>query len=115
MSFYTALQATASRLLASFGQPATIRRPSLQLYDPVTGAVDETPPSTIPTTAVATRVNRDLFTSIEVGDRQLVLDGAVPVRQGDVVLLDGLAWSVVEIMESNPAGTVLAYFARVRR
>jgi hypothetical protein len=115
MSFYIDLQATARRLLDSFGQKMTIRRPGPQIYDPVRGSVDEAEPDTVETVGLFNNIRRDLFANVETGDRQLILAGTVPVLQGDVIEYDGQPWSVVEVLESNPAGTALVYFVRVRR
>jgi hypothetical protein len=115
MSFYQDLQATALRLLDAFGQKMTLTRPGIQIYDPVRGSIDEDVPDQIDTVGLFSTVRRDLFANVETGDRQLILAGTVPVEQGDTIQHDGLLWSVVEVVESNPAGTALAFFVRVRR
>jgi len=115
---YDRFAATADRLLAHYGQPATLRRVIEGAYDPATG--------TAPTTNNDTTVRAALFgyqdsqidgTRILQGDRRAVIAPSfvvVPPEPGDLVLVGGETLRVISARQVNPAGNALLYIAQVR-
>jgi hypothetical protein len=115
MTFYLSIQAIASDLLAQFGQSLTIRRQTAEVYDPESGSVMISTPVSLQTLGIFQSINKNLFSNIEVGDRQVALSAAIEPLQGDELLIGGDAWAISEISAAAPAGVPLVYFARVRR
>lgn len=112
MAFYDDMAETVTDLLTEFGQAITLTRTS-GVFDPVTGKDTSSTASDVSTIGIWQTIRGTLIdgTRIRAGDKFLVIDGTQAPRMSDKI--DG--WSVVEINEINPAGTVLAYRLQVRK
>ncbi len=111
MSLYPALQATAARLLAQFGQPMTLRKRTPGAYDPDTGAATVTEAdSAVQAAEFDIPAGMVDGTNILRGDRQVVMSGggAVP-DAGDLLVVGGVARNIVSVKATAPSGLVVVY------
>jgi hypothetical protein len=53
-------------------------------------------------------------TFIKTGDRQLVTNGDVLIKENDIIKTEGRLFIVVSVDVKNPAGVPLAYIANIR-
>jgi len=116
--FYDRMAATALRLLAQFGQTVTIRRVTGGSVNPVTGAVVSG--STVDTEATAVMQDYSLQDSaranmtetlIQKDDKKFIVAASgIPVPLlTDKIIAGGLTWNIVNVKQTNPAGTPLVY------
>lgn len=124
-TFYDRMASTALRLIERFGSQQTLRDVTPGSYDPVTGeSTGDTPISQ------SAQVILSDYTLQESG--QQYAEGS-EIRQGDkkiIIAAKGLSWSpalttevdvngviwkIVNVKESNPAGTPLVYFCQGRQ
>lgn len=112
MTFYADMAGTVTDLLTEFGQTITIARETSE-YDAIKGRDVSVSSQSLSTVGIWQVISAKLIdgTRVRIGDKFLVVDGTVAPRMGDRI--DG--WSIVEITEINPAGTVLAYKLLVRK
>lgn len=127
-AFYDRMAATALRLIAQFGQTATLTYiPEVDPddYDPVTG----TGPVAVPVSQSGRAILLDYTAQeagiinaagslVQQGDKKILLaaDGlAWPPTMTTLVIADGLTWTIVNIKSTNPAGTPLVYELHGRR
>lgn len=118
MTFYDDMASTASSLLSQFGSVVTIYRESGQSVDPVTGEFTRFIVDTLKTkgiTVAITQEDRNAFGDVQGNDRVMVLDGSQAPKEGDTVEVAGQGWSIVRILETNPAGTPLIYRVLIRK
>ena len=118
-AFYTGLQSTAARLLGDKGMAMTLRKRAASAYDPAAGAATLTP------TDYACTGAKFAFpallidgTTIRQGDQKVLLAAqglAVEPEQGDVLLIAGVQWPVIEVKPIAPADTVVVWQLQVRR
>ena len=115
-AFYDDMAATALELLAEFGAPVTLRRVTPGAYDPATSSASSTI-TDLPTTGLVRDYKASLIdgTRILVGDKECVLSNEQAPKLTDKLPVDGVDWSIVDIKEINPAGTVVCYFVQVRK
>lgn len=131
-AFYDRMAATALRLIAQFGQPATLIDVTPGGYDPDTGV---TGPVTMERTGSAIVQDYNLRESgaanlagtvIQQGDKKIMLAALTTNDDGDQVQIepptmntkvtvDGVTWTVANIKSINPAGTPLLYEIQGRR
>lgn len=115
MSFYTRLEATATRLLTTYGVQYTFTNNIQGSYDPATGQ------NSITTTTYNKYVVRDTFnlfeqnnTAVEQGDiRALAESGTYTVD--DTVVMDGETWRVMDASPITPGATNVAVELRLRK
>lgn len=116
---YTSSKATAERLIAQFGQAATLRRVTVSggsAFDPASGT-----PTT--TNHAVTLVELE-FTRAEVanglverGDKKLLLSTAgltVTPDLSDKIVMGSTVYAIHDIRPLNPGGTVLMYEIQAR-
>ena len=115
---YARSKATAARLLARFGQAATLRRPSTggTAYNPTQGS-----PADYPVTIVVT----DYETREVDGTRILSTDKKVLLAKGSLsvepatsdllIEASGAVYKIVNVQPLNPGGTVVMYTIQARR
>lgn len=116
---YLKIRDTALGLLNKFGRVITIKQTSSGSYDPATGTNSAT---VVDVTAIAcdfsvkgeTTVNGTLILS---GDRYaLVADSAgTVVSVKDKLLMDGVIWSIVAVLEIAPAGVTVVNKVYIRK
>lgn len=117
-AFYTGLQSTAARLLGDKGMVMTLRKRVPGTYDPATGAAP------ITSTDYACTGAKFAFpallidgTTIRQGDQKVLLAAqglAVEPEQGDVLVIAGNQWAVLEVKPIAPADVVVVWQIQVR-
>lgn len=114
--FYTGLAQAATRLIADKGRPLNLRHDTIGVYDQATGAA-------IVTAGTARTVNGVVLnypekqidgTLIMRADKKVLLDAYAAPTLSDVLILDGVEHSILDIKATAPAGTVLLYTLQVR-
>jgi len=126
--FYPRMQKTANRLLIGKGQTVTITHTVAGTYDPATGLVNNSLTTQTGTGAILdySVQQAGVFNApgslVRVGDKQLLLspldtDGAVLTGPsvGDMVTVAaGTKYTITQIKEVSPAGTVVLYDINLR-
>jgi hypothetical protein len=122
VSFYSNLQATASRLLASKGQAVTLQSMQAGTYDPDTSLNTQAAPTAFTLRGVlldfAAGKEREGGELVQAGDKELYLEakaGQAPKIDDKVVMADGTVYTVLSVGEVNPAGTPVVYDLHLRR
>ncbi|AUG85458.1 virion structrual protein [Acinetobacter phage SH-Ab 15497] len=117
MNFYEQMAATAVRLLTQFGTDATLQTGGVTVSDKVAGTVTKTNVESKTVKAVVTDFTKSLIdgTTVCKGDKNVVMAPTEKPAIGDTITINGYTWSILDINESNPAGTVLVYFLHVRK
>lgn len=116
---YTAAEATAHRLIANFGQAATLRLMTTtggSAFDPTSGTQTTTNYSV---TLVETDYTRAEIAGglVERGDKKLLLstDGlTVTPALSDKIVMNSVVYAIIDIKPINPGGTVLLYEIQAR-
>ncbi len=113
MSFYSNIAATASRLITKFGATIIVKRITGETIDPITGITTAGTTTNYLTNGIYKKIPSDLIdgTRILATDKMLILDDTSEPLMTDTI--DNL--TIMEIIESNPAGTPLVYFVRLRK
>ncbi len=127
-AFYDRMAATALRLIAQYGQAATLTyTPEVDPddYDPVTGTGPAAAPVSQPGqlvlldyTAAESGVINASGSLVQQGDKKIMLaaKGLIwPPTLATTILADGLTWTIVNVKSTNPAGTPLVYELHGRR
>lgn len=118
---YSALQATASRLIAAKGQPMTLHRRASQAYDPATGSVSvsESQHTINGVVVPISRADDNAFDpqTVVQGRARIIIADATDIepQDGDTVTFDGFTWNVIGSTPVNPAGTAIINRIRVTR
>lgn len=116
MTFYSGLATTATRLLTEKGQQATWSRTTGGTFNPATGATT----GGTTTNYSAYGVLLDFDTRLIDGDNILRTDKRFVMQSGDVpevndvVTVNSVAYTVLAIRETNPAGTAVIYELQLR-
>jgi hypothetical protein len=114
---YPRAKATADRLLAKFGQAATLRRPNST--GPAYAPTDASPTDYPITVVVEAYAFRDIDgTRIRRDDLKVrIARGTLTVEPttNDQLLIGGATYAVIDVRPENPGGTVLMYEAQARR
>lgn len=115
-TFYEDMQATAAELVAEFGAPMTLSRPT-GAQDPVTGGVTGAGATTIATTGLfLSRTTATVRESLAEGaERMALIDASQVPAMNDRLVFGGVTFAIVRIDEINPAGTPLAYVLHVSK
>ena len=108
MTIYDRAQASALRMLTKYGQTVTLRSHTDSIYDPATGQNVSTVTDTyrkgvkLGFGANQTSIRGQL---IQVEDARLLLDpsGDSPLPQ-DIIVLQGIEYTIVSIDDTNPGG-----------
>ena len=115
--FYQNLAATASRLLANKGQSVTFSRETSTGFDPALG-VDTTTTSSYSGNGGAFDYNSSEIDGeiIQRGDIRLVLEAVdtAPLI-GDTCDIDSLAYRVMNVKPTSPAGVPVIYELQLRQ
>jgi hypothetical protein len=121
VTFYSDLAAEVVKVLTQYGQAMTLRDKGMGVYDTTTST--NTPGAPVDQTRQGalfnfgsgqTRFNGEL---ILVNDRKMLMDasGTKPSQEHIVLDVAGNIWTIINVQEVNPAGTVVAYTLQVRR
>lgn len=118
--FYDEMAAMALDLITQYGQPVQLREEKPGAYNPATGKTD--PPSVKSQSVMAILgkykpIEFENSTLLERGDKKLKMAAKgmswVPTLATKAVV-GGKTWTVISVLESNPAGTPLVYELQVR-
>ena len=117
--FYNGLQSTATRLLAQFGKPLTLRIQTGSTYD----AATQTNVPTYTDHAVSGVIGNyqgrvtESGTLVQTDDKKILVSvGTAPEPTAGAQIIDGATVYVVQTVKSlNPAGTPLLYELQGRR
>lgn len=123
MTFYANMATVATNLITQFGQTMTIREPSGETFNMVTGPSGASSPVDHSVVGIVKDFPSKLVDNerILMGDKQVVLSatdtsGAAFVPEPDFqVLIAGEEWSIVGIDTKDPAGTDLVHILHVRK
>lgn len=113
---YAPIIATASRLLADFGQTAYVRSRATISSDPAAGTVTQGAP--VDTAVNCVRVafserNTPEGALIEQGDWLAIVDGAIGVE--NQLVIESEVWEVVAVFPVKPGADPVIWKAQIRR
>ncbi|WP_370601192.1 hypothetical protein [Pseudomonas nitroreducens] len=124
-AFYDRMASTALRLIERFGSQQTLRDVTPGAYDPVTGEVTGDTPISQPAQVILAdytlqESGQMYATGSEVrqGDKKIIIAASGlswPPTLTTKVDVGGVLWQIVNVKESNPAGTPLVYFCQGRQ
>ena len=119
MSFdYAKSQVTATKLLTKFGQVVTRRTYAAGAYNTATGTSAQTTTDTSRIGVLLDYPSKgQQYTAgglIQVGDKQLLLDGAGTAALTDRYIVQGVEYSVMAILELKPAATTVLFDLHLR-
>jgi len=117
--FYSGLQSTATRLLAQFGKPLTLRIQTGSAYDPDTQTNVPTYTDHAVSGVIGNYQGRvtESGTLVQTDDKKILVSvGAAPEPTAGAQIIDGSTVYVVQTVKAlNPAGTPLLYELQGRR
>ena len=115
MAFYDDMAATAKELITEFGFDVTLRFNN-GTHNPTTGAKTTSNTDTA-TKGIFTNINKTLRDDFSVmdGDRVCVLISDVEPTKNAKLLVDSVAWQIVNIKQIKPSTTTIVYFVQVRK
>lgn len=114
---YNELKLTARQLLKDFGRPVSVVRRTGDTYTPNNGLVPGTE-QTITGFAVnfpfkkSDRLRPD--TLIQAGDEQVIIELSTKPESTDLVNLDGVFYSIIDVENIAPAGVNVIYILHAR-
>jgi hypothetical protein len=112
MTLANPLRKVASKLMATFGGVATIRRVTPGVYNATTGTISETVTDTT-VRGVLEDVNlREVNDLIQAGDKRLLIaaaDTAAPPTTADRVIITGRTLQVIEVRTIEQDNTAITY------
>lgn len=124
-AFYDRMASTALRLIERFGSQQTLRDVTPGSYDPVTGeATGDTPISQSAQVILSDYTLQESGqqyaegSEIRQGDKKIIIAAkglSWPPALTTEVDVNGVLWKIVNVKESNPAGTPLVYFCQGRQ
>ncbi|WP_370600478.1 hypothetical protein [Pseudomonas nitroreducens] len=120
-AFYDRMASTALELIERFGSQQTLRDITPGGYNPVTGeATGDVPISQLAQVILAEYTGQQYAEGSEIrqGDKKIIIaakDLAWPPTLTTKVDVGGVLWQIVNVKESNPAGTPLVYFCQGRK
>lgn len=115
MSFYSDMAATAKELITEYGFDVTLRFNN-GTYNPITGA--KTTSNTDTTSkGIFTKISQTLRDDFSVmnGDRVCVLISDVEPTKNASLLIDNVAYKIIDIKTVKPATEAIVYFVQVRK
>lgn len=117
--FYNGLQSTATRLLAQFGKPLTLRIQTGAVYDPDTQTNVPTYADHSVSGVIGNYKGRvtESGTLVQTDDKKIIVSvGTAPDPTAGAQVIDGATVYVVQTVKSlNPAGTPLLYELQGRK
>ncbi|KAL1110000.1 hypothetical protein AAG570_014016, partial [Ranatra chinensis] len=115
--FYENLRDTASDLIASFGASVDFTRTEKGQYNPATGKFIQNT-TTYSAVSVKTRIANTFIDGVRIlaSDAMLIVDtsGTIP-QVGDIAIISGEKWQIVQDMRVDPAGLVVVGTKKRRR
>jgi hypothetical protein len=122
-AFYNRMAATASKLLAKFGATVTVSRTTGGSTNPVTGAATPGSTATLTAKGLLTEFSDQMKganlvgqgTTIQQGDRLLILDNSFEPLMTDRPVVGSQQWNILNIESKKPANVPLVYLVHVRK
>ena len=116
MTFYERMAATASGLIQKYGTEIILKRVDSSNIDPLTGVGTDSETVYV-IDGIFKKYPERLIDGkmILSGDRMIVTTSLVEPLITDKIEVDAQDWSIKDIQASNPAGTALVYFIRIRK
>ena len=118
-AFYDRMAATALRLIAQFGQAATIKDVTPGTYDEVTGITSDDVPISqsaqlilLDYTLQESGAKYTEGTQVKAGDKKILIAAkglSWAPKLTSIITADGADWRIVNVKVSSPAGTPLVY------
>jgi hypothetical protein len=110
------MAATASKLLSKFGGVVSVSRTTGSAVNPITGAVTPGSTTTLTAKGLITDFDTRLIdgTTIQNGDRLLVIDNTFEPSMTDRPVIGSQQWNIVSIMTKKPANVAVVYMIQVR-
>lgn len=119
MGFYGKAKKTGSRLIRKYGVKITIQRTEPGQFNPATGRTEQGTTTEWQPHAIKTDISITPMTDtrIKAGDAMLLVDivGHPVPRQGDVAIINGKTWQVVQDMPVEPSDELVVYKCIIRR
>lgn len=112
---YAPLAATAARLVAQFGNTATINRPSGMWQDPRSGTVTAGVPLSISMSAIVGDITDNYAQNFTVQQGDRLLTSTEETKIGDRITIDGEGYQVIDVVTTKPGPVALVYRAQVRK
>ncbi|WP_434134368.1 hypothetical protein JQR88_10870 [Pseudomonas luteola] len=119
-AFYEHMNQVALTLVGRFGQTVTLQRTEAGEYDPETGTTGDGVAEEQPVQGILLDYEGIEFqnnTQIQQGDKKLKIaakDLQWPPELANKAVIQGKAYSVINVNETNPAGIPLVYTLQVR-
>jgi hypothetical protein len=111
------LALTVDDIIIEFGQSITVTHPIYGEYDVDTGTVSNTTATVLTKGTMFDYGEKDINgTTILRGDKRLLIKptGLLSIEIGDTITVNSKDYSVVNVIETNPAGTNLLFEVSVR-
>jgi len=114
---YARMKATADRLIAKFGQAATLRRPTWTgtEQNPVAGTPTDYPVTVVVEVYAFSQIDGERVRRDDL--KVLVARGALTVEPAvsDKIVIGGAEHAIVSVRPTNPGGTVVMHELQARR
>lgn len=116
MSFYEGLQATAGRLMGTYGRSVTLKRVTPGAFNPTTGTFAAGTTANHPFSAVITDFETAEIdgTLIQVGDKKLIGQPPIEPVVGDTLEDGSKTYRVERLLETKPGPVSLIYELHLR-
>lgn len=111
---YTALAATALRLITEFGRDLTFTKDTEGAYNPATGKYATTSATYTKKVAVTQYKATEYNDIIQKGDLKLVAE-SYAYAMSDTVSIDSEVYRIIDIKQLKPAATEVAVIMQVRK
>lgn len=116
---YSKLLATSRRLLAKFGQSASITRTTTDPYDETTGTVPNPVTTVTVDSAVVLEYTKGLMNMpdslIKMGDKKILTQMNIVPTTTDTILVNGTTYNIIGVKALEPSGLNLLYELHCRK
>lgn len=108
-----------AQTLADKGQPMTLSRETVGVFDPITSSTTGAVVQTWPVYGITSNYRlSDAMASnslILTGDKIAIIGATVPPLVGDGLAIMGTGWKIISFDEVSPQGEALMYKCQVRK
>lgn len=117
---YTSIRALAEGQIREYGRTMTLIRPSATGFDPETGAYAAGTSTEYEVVGISTKFSRKEIdgTFVQAADQKVLLAAdtisTVPTVS-DLLKIGEETWSILQVQEVSPGGTVLLYTLQIRK
>ena len=109
---------TAKRLLTSFGQAMTLSSITVGVYDPETSTVINTSIDTVADGVIlpySNGIENSPNSLIQQGDSQVLISLSVTPKPADTLTVGTVVYTIVNVKELAPNGTLILFDIQVRK